>query len=107
MTVDAFRKLALGLPSESAHMSHPDFRVRNKIFATLGPDEEWGMVKLSPAQQAAYMRANRKVFEPAKGAWGRRGATIIQLSDAKEPLEEISNYLLVLDPQQSLVRKHL
>ncbi len=39
MTADEFRKLALALPeaTESAHMSHPDFRVRNKIFATLGP----------------------------------------------------------------------
>ncbi len=46
MTADEFRKLALELPeaSESAHMDHPDFRVRDKIFATLGPDEDWGMV---------------------------------------------------------------
>ena len=46
MTVDDFRKLALDLPEaiESAHMNHPDFRVRNKIFATIWPDESWGMV---------------------------------------------------------------
>jgi hypothetical protein len=41
MTADGFRRLALGFPetSESAHMAHPDYRVRGKIFATLGyPD---------------------------------------------------------------------
>jgi len=32
-----FAVLALALPeaTEAAHMAHPDFRVRNKIFATL------------------------------------------------------------------------
>ena len=38
MTVDEFRKMALSLPEalEAAHMGHADFRVRGKIFATLG-----------------------------------------------------------------------
>ena len=90
MTADEFRAFALSLPeaSESAHMNHPDFRVGGKIFATLGPEEEWGMVKLLPDQQSSYMRAEPEVFERAKGAWGRRGATIIQLCDAKEPTVE-------------------
>ena len=90
MTADEFRTLALSLPEafEDAHMGHPDFRVQGKIFATLGPEEEWGMVKLLPDQQSSYMRAEPGVFEPAKGAWGRRGATIIQLSTAKEPIVE-------------------
>ena len=37
MTADQFRRLALGLPeaAESSHLAHPDFRVRNRIFATL------------------------------------------------------------------------
>ena len=54
MTPDAFRTLALSLPeaTESAHQNHPDFRVRGKVFATLGyPDDKWGMVKLTPAAQ--------------------------------------------------------
>ena len=70
MTADEFRSLALSLPeaSESAHMSHPDFRVRGKIFATLGPEEEWGMVKLSPDQQTSYVGATPNVFEPFNGA---------------------------------------
>lgn len=86
MTAQKFRKLALRLPesSENAHMGHPDFRVGGKIFATLGPDEDWAMVKLTPDQQAAVIRDEPNVFQPANGAWGRRGCTIIQLRHAHE-----------------------
>lgn len=86
MTADEFRALALGLPEavEEEHMKHPDFRVAGKIFATLGPKEEWGMVKLTPDQQASFMRTDPKVFEPVKGAWGRRGCTYVRLADADE-----------------------
>jgi hypothetical protein len=82
MTADEFRSMALSLPevSEAAHMHHPDFRVGDKIFATLGyPDEGWGMVKLTPEQQALYVQAEPGVFVPCKGAWGRRGSTSVCL----------------------------
>src|SRR5439155_3275184 len=71
MTADEFRSMALGLPEavEQAHMDHPDFRVRGKIFATLGPDEAWGMVKLTPDQQQELVRRHPKVFQPFNGAW--------------------------------------
>jgi hypothetical protein len=86
MTANEFRSLALGFPeaSEKAHMNHPDFRVGGKIFATLGPEEDWGMVKLTPAQQASFIRLEPGVFKPASGAWGRQGATIVRLADADE-----------------------
>jgi hypothetical protein len=86
MTADDFRSLALRFPeaSEEAHMGHPDFRVRGKIFATLGPDQEWGMVKLTPDEQASFIRLEPEVFRPASGAWGRRGCTIIDLHKAQE-----------------------
>ena len=86
MTAEKFRKLALALPeaSEQSHMAHPDFRVGGKIFATLGPDEDWGMVKLTPNQQEPLVRGEPTVFQPASGAWGRRGATIVQLDEADE-----------------------
>lgn len=85
MTADAFRRLALSLPEAVAasHMGHPDFRVSGKIFATLGPDEVWGMVKLTPQQQESFLRAAPNAFKPASGAWGRRGATIVTLRTAK------------------------
>ena len=86
MTADKFRRLALSLPeaSESAHMDHPDFRVCGKIFASLGyPDDDWGMVKLTPEQQDQYVTALPGVFAPAKGAWGRRGSTVVRLRSAE------------------------
>ncbi|MEY2493945.1 MAG: hypothetical protein QOJ45_437 [Verrucomicrobiota bacterium] len=82
MTPADFRKIALSLPeaSESAHMAHPDFRVDNKIFATLGyPDQQHGMVILPPEEQARFVKTYPKVFAPAKGAWGKRGSTSVRL----------------------------
>src|SRR5580700_10606087 len=86
MTAAAFRRLALGFPeaTEAEHMGHPDFRVRGKIFATLGPDEDWGMVKLTPEQQASFMWTEPNVFKPVKGAWGRKGCTKVNLDAAQE-----------------------
>jgi hypothetical protein len=82
MTAADFRRIALSLPEaeESAHMSHPDFRVGGKIFATLGyPDVDYGMVILPPEEQARFVESHPKVFTPAKGAWGKRGSTAVSL----------------------------
>jgi hypothetical protein len=86
MTVAEFRKLALEIPTsvERSHMNHPDFRVAGKIFASLGvPDKNWGMVKLTPEQQHAFIEKAPKVLKPCSGAWGRQGATNVYLAAAK------------------------
>jgi len=86
MTADDFRKLALSFPEaiESAHMHHPDFRVRGKIFATLGyPNKDWAVVKLTPDEQKRFIRSDPKVFQPVKGAWGPRGNANVYLPAAK------------------------
>jgi len=86
VTPDRFRRLALSMPEacEVGHMGHPDFRVGGKIFATLGaPDSSWGMVKLTPDQQEAFVAAEPSVFAPVKGGWGRRGATNVFLRAAR------------------------
>jgi hypothetical protein len=85
MTAAEFRALALSLPGavEHAHHQHPDFRVGKKIFATLGyPDADHAMVKLTPTQQAVLTQAEPGIFTPAKGAWGRAGATLMRLAAA-------------------------
>jgi hypothetical protein len=86
VTADEFRNLALSLPEavEAAHMDHPDFRVGGKIFATLGPMEDWGMVKLTPDQQASFVSTDPDIFQPFNGAWGRRGCTMVDLATAEE-----------------------
>lgn len=86
MTADQFRRLALALPEteERSHMAHPDFRVRNKIFATLDyPEAGWGMVRLLPEKQAEVIRAAPEVFRAAAGTWGRSGSTVVRLATAK------------------------
>ena len=85
MTAAQFRQLVLSLPGviESSHMSHPDFRVGGKIFATLGyPNKDHGMVILPADEQARLITAHPKVFAPAKGAWGKRGSTTVRLENA-------------------------
>ena len=75
MTTDQFRKIALEVPAamERSHMNHPDFRLAGKIFASLGvPDKSWGMVKLTPEQQRAFIEKAPKIFKPSSGSWGGR-----------------------------------
>lgn len=86
VTADDFRELALAQPGavEDAHMDHPDFRLGGKIFASLGvPDEAWGMVKLTPGQQAECIAQAPRVFSPSAGAWGRSGCTRVCLAAAR------------------------
>jgi hypothetical protein len=80
-----FRLLALELPeaTEGAHGGHPDFRVGNKVFASLGiPDDACGMVKLTPEQQEMLVEVEPRIFSPSAGAWGRRGYTRVRLQAA-------------------------
>lgn len=87
MSVDRFRTLALALPEaeEKSHFGKADFRVRNKIFASL-PDGSTGVAKLNPEQQGMLMAAEPDRFTPAAGAWGRQGWTRIALAGADEAL---------------------
>jgi hypothetical protein len=87
VTANEFRRLALSHPEteERSHMNHPDFRVCGKIFATLGyPDKTRGMVKLPPEQQHYFSKDYPDVFTPVKGAWGRQGATSVNLKAAEK-----------------------
>ncbi len=85
MTPRQFAKIALSFPEtvESEHMGHPDFRVGGKIFASLSDaDGKFGMVKLNPTQQAAYLETDSDIFQPCNGAWGKAGCTYILLASA-------------------------
>jgi hypothetical protein len=85
MTPNDFRRLAVALPGtvEASHMRHPDFRVGNRVFATLGyPDETCAMLKLKPDQQSILVATQPHIFKPVKGAWGLRGSTYVSLDKA-------------------------
>jgi hypothetical protein len=78
-----FRLTALSLPGviEGSHQGHADFRVGKRIFATLGhPDQDWGMVKLTPEQQSVLVEAEPDIFRPVPGGWGRQGSTNVRLA---------------------------
>jgi len=87
MTPAAFRRIAMSLPGtvEGAHMGHADFRVNGKVFATLGwPDKTFCMIKLPLELQDALVRAAPEAIQPASGAWGRQGSTLVHLAKAEE-----------------------
>lgn len=82
MTPEQFRQLVLGLADteERAHHHHPDFRVRGKIFATMGyPD---ALLILMPEQQAESIHDHPEVFTPVSGKPGERGCTSVHLPKA-------------------------
>jgi hypothetical protein len=86
MTAQQFRELALSFPDavEGEHVRHPDFRVRGKIFATLGyPDESFGVLMLTPDAQQEAIGRDPEVFDAVAGAWGRRGNTKVRLRAAR------------------------
>jgi hypothetical protein len=85
MTAAEFRRIALRLPEaiEASHGGHPDFRVRGKIFATLGyPNGEFGVVVLTPQDQDFLVRDYPETFVPVKGKWGALGSTTVVLRSA-------------------------
>ena len=87
--VELFRRLALQLPgaAEGAHMGHPDFRLNDRIFATLFAQEKGcGVVKLTPEQQESFIAEQPKSFFPVQGGWGRMGMTFVHLHEADEAL---------------------
>ncbi|ASG23199.1 MmcQ/YjbR family DNA-binding protein [Nitrospirillum viridazoti] len=88
MTPDDFRRIARSLAGveEGAHMGHADFRVGNRIFATLDQNEGdgRGMVQLAVEEQEMRVAAAPAVFQPVPGGWGRGGATHVALAAADE-----------------------
>jgi YjbR len=102
MTPDRFRRIVLGLQdaTENAHHGHPDFRVRGRVFATLGyPDRSWGMVKLTPDQQRTCVREHPDAFVAVKGKWGEQGCTNVRLDSIDD---EILGHALTLAWQHAV-----
>jgi len=88
--VELFRRLALQLPGaiESSHMNHPDFRLNDRIFATLSAQEKgYGVLKLTIEQQQAFIAEMPTAFQPVQGGWGRMGMTFIDLKADKATIE--------------------
>ena len=83
MTPDNFRSLALALPEveEKPHFGKTDFRVRNKIFASL-KGEATGILKLTAEQQDMLAAAEPAILQPVAGGWGTQEWTEVKLAQA-------------------------
>ena len=87
MTPADFRRIALSFEGaeEGSHMGSADFRVGGHIFATLASQKQgYGNIKLTPEQQADFVRESPEIFLPVAGGWGRTGMTHIRLAQASE-----------------------
>jgi hypothetical protein len=85
MTYEDLQRLALSLPEveERSHFEKPDFRVRDKIFASL-KSERFAVVHLKPEEQGLVIAEHPEVFSVVAGAWGKHGWTEVFLPDVDE-----------------------
>jgi len=90
MTEAGFRRIALKMPNavEGSHMGHADFRVGGKIFATCGFRKGFGVLMLTPEQQAGMVADAPEMFVPVPGGWGLKGATQVVLAKITPALLE-------------------
>ncbi|MCI0571796.1 MAG: MmcQ/YjbR family DNA-binding protein [Myxococcaceae bacterium] len=79
--VDDVRALALSMPEaeEKAHFGHPDFRVRNKIFAALRPEDGRAVFKLGREEMLWLVDHDPAAYSAAPG-FERGGWTRVELS---------------------------
>jgi hypothetical protein len=91
MTASDFRRIALSLPgaAEGSHMGNADFRVSGRIFCTLSLEKHgYGVLLLTPEQQAGMVEDAPEVFSPVPGGWGRGGSTRVRLDVVDEAMLE-------------------
>ncbi|MFC4872566.1 MmcQ/YjbR family DNA-binding protein [Negadavirga shengliensis] len=88
VTIEEFKNLAGSFPesSEEVHFEKGSFRVRKKIFATLDEKKRQVVVKLSEIDQSVFCAFDGTVFYPVKGAWGKKGWTVIELQNVKRDM---------------------
>jgi hypothetical protein len=87
MNASDFRRIALSFEGaeEGSHMGAADFRVGERIFATLASENQgYGNLMLTPEQQWEFVAEWPDLFLAVEGAWGRNGATHVRLVLANE-----------------------
>lgn len=85
MDANGFRRAALLLPEaeEKSHFGKADFRIRNRIFASL-PDAATAVLKLTREQQDMLIDVEPALFAAISGGWGARGWTRLALAGCDE-----------------------
>jgi hypothetical protein len=84
MTLEEFAKMALSFPEsiQASHFNTTDFRVNGRIFATLRPEKQCGVLLLARGDQALLRETSGEMFEPVPGSWGEKGSTFVILDHA-------------------------
>ena len=67
VSIASARKAALSFPEteEKKHFDIPDFRIKNKIFASIHTDKNYMMVKLSLVDQSVFCSYHKEIIFPA------------------------------------------
>ena len=89
LTHDDVRAFALSLPEaeEKSHFNKADFRVRNKIFATL-PEANKFVVKATLEDQSILTDMFPDIFE--LGGWAHQGWTFANLDEiTRDQMENV------------------
>jgi predicted DNA-binding protein (MmcQ/YjbR family) len=87
-TIESFCKIALSLPEteEKPHFHLQSIRYKNKIFATIWETENRVMLKLSLVDQSVFCSLDNEAFFPVPNAWGKKGATFVQLEKVNDEM---------------------
>lgn len=88
VTIAQARQLALSFENvdELPHFERTSFRVKKKIFATMSEKENLVCVMLSPVDQSAFCAYDKTVMYPVPNAWGKKGATYVNLKKVKKTM---------------------
>ena len=87
-SADDIRALALELPAaeEAPHFDATSFRVKGKIFATMGEEAGRVTLKLDREDQHNLIEAHPKAIQPVEGYWGRSGWTTVSFDGIDDDL---------------------
>lgn len=88
VTTTEARKLALSFEDteELPHFDRTSFRWKKKIFATMSEKENVVCVMLSVIDQSAFCAYDKTVIYPVPNAWGKKGATYVNLAKVKKTM---------------------
>jgi YjbR len=88
VSLASFRQMALSFPDavELPHFHLQSYRIKKKIFATLHEKDNRAMLKLPLEEQSVFCKYDENIFFPVPGAWGKGGATFVDLKKVKKAI---------------------
>ena len=72
--------------TEEPHFERTSFRVKKKIFATMGKSGEEACLMLTPVDQSVFVDSGKGNIFPVANSWGKKGATIFNLKHVSKSI---------------------